>query len=101
MDIRARSISFASRPRRPYGPPDHERAGETFSPSPHFDSQTSGGKPAALVPGAVHITDTHSGHNIMIDMSKAALLTPRQTSVDLDQQERRGASVSLTAKSLN
>jgi hypothetical protein len=22
---------------------------------------------AALVPGAVHITDTHSGHNIMID----------------------------------
>src|SRR4029077_9569381 len=45
MDIRARSISFASRPRRPYGPPDHERAGETFSPSPHFDSQTSAGKP--------------------------------------------------------
>src|ERR1700757_1601354 len=31
MDIRARSISFASRPRRPYGPPGHERAGETFS----------------------------------------------------------------------
>jgi hypothetical protein len=30
MDIRACSISFASRPRRPYGPPDHERAGETF-----------------------------------------------------------------------
>src|SRR6202046_2646504 len=30
MDIRARSISFASRPRRPDGPPDHERAGETF-----------------------------------------------------------------------
>ena len=28
--IRARSISFASRPRRPEGPPDHERAGETF-----------------------------------------------------------------------
>jgi hypothetical protein len=45
MDIRARSISFASRPRRPYGPPDHERAGETFSLSPHFDSQTSAGKP--------------------------------------------------------
>src|SRR6516165_2430794 len=45
MDIRARSISFASRPRRPYRPPDHERAGETFSPSPHFDSQTSAGKP--------------------------------------------------------
>ena len=33
MDIRARSISFTTRPRRPYGPPDHERAGETFSPS--------------------------------------------------------------------
>jgi hypothetical protein len=45
MDIRARSISFASRPRRPYGPPDHERAGETFSPSPLSDSQTSAGKP--------------------------------------------------------
>jgi hypothetical protein len=30
MDIRARSISFASRPRRPEGPPDHERAGETI-----------------------------------------------------------------------
>src|ERR1700730_509565 len=30
MDIRACSISFASRPRRPEGPPDHERAGETF-----------------------------------------------------------------------
>src|SRR2546430_16662278 len=30
MDIRARSISFATRPRRPEGPPDHERAGETF-----------------------------------------------------------------------
>ena len=40
MDIRARSISFASRPRRPDGPPDHERAGETFSPSPLSDSQT-------------------------------------------------------------
>jgi hypothetical protein len=45
MDIRARSISFASRPRRPEGPPDHERAGETISPSPHSDSQTSAGKP--------------------------------------------------------
>src|SRR6202521_3049257 len=30
MDIRARSISFTTRPRRPKGPPDHERAGETF-----------------------------------------------------------------------
>src|SRR5580700_1539502 len=30
MDIRARSISFATRPRRPDGPPDRERAGETF-----------------------------------------------------------------------
>jgi hypothetical protein len=45
MDIRARSISFATHPRRPDGPPDHERAGETFSPSPLFDSQTSAGKP--------------------------------------------------------
>src|SRR6201993_2577334 len=48
MDIRARSISFASRPRRPYGPPDHERAGETFSPSPHSDSQTAGKPTLAL-----------------------------------------------------
>jgi hypothetical protein len=43
MDIRARPISFASRPQRPYGSPDHERAGETFSPSPLSDSQTSAG----------------------------------------------------------
>src|SRR6516225_8856071 len=52
MDIRARSISFASRPRRPYGPPDHERAGETFSPSPHSDSQTSAGKPTLTLESA-------------------------------------------------
>src|ERR1700745_2159793 len=44
MDIRARSISFASRPRRPYGPPDHEHAGETFSPSPLFRLADLGGK---------------------------------------------------------
>ena len=43
MDIRARSISLAARPRRPDGSPDHERAGETFL---HllFHSQTSAGK---------------------------------------------------------
>ena len=45
MDIRALSISFTSRPRRPYGPPDHECAGETFSPSPLSELQTSAGKP--------------------------------------------------------
>jgi hypothetical protein len=39
MDIRARSISFASLPRGPCGPPNHELAGETSSPSPHSDSQ--------------------------------------------------------------
>jgi hypothetical protein len=44
MDIRARSISFASRPRRPDGPPDHERAGETFLHLLFSDSQTSAGK---------------------------------------------------------
>jgi hypothetical protein len=49
MDIRARSISFTTRPRRPYGPPDHERAGETFSPSPLSDSQTSAGNPLLLL----------------------------------------------------
>src|SRR3984957_9705227 len=54
MDIRARSISFTSRPRRPYGPPDHERAGETFlhllfpTRRPRWESQLNncfGGKP--------------------------------------------------------
>ena len=49
MDIRARSISFTTRPRRPEGPPDHERAGETFSPSPLFNSQTSAGNPLLLL----------------------------------------------------
>ena len=44
MDIRARSISFASRPRRPDGPPDHERAGETFLHLLFLNSQTSAGK---------------------------------------------------------
>src|SRR5437899_3446500 len=48
MDIRARSISFTTRPRRPYGPPDHERAGETFSPSRLSDSQTSAGSQLLL-----------------------------------------------------
>ena len=48
MDIRARSISFTTRPRRPDGPPDHERAGETFSPSPHSDSQTLAGSERLL-----------------------------------------------------
>src|SRR5215813_14073065 len=52
MDIRARSISFTSRPRRPEGLPDHERAGETFSPSPHSDSQTSAGKPTLALGSA-------------------------------------------------
>ena len=44
MDIRARSISFASRPRRPEGPPDHERAGETFLHLLISNSQTLVGK---------------------------------------------------------
>ena len=52
MDIRARSISFATRPQRPYGPPDHERAGETFSPSPLSDSQTSAGSQLLLLGSA-------------------------------------------------
>ena len=33
MDIRARSISFASQPRRPEGPPDHERAKDGREPT--------------------------------------------------------------------
>jgi pimeloyl-ACP methyl ester carboxylesterase len=28
---------------------------------------------AALVPGAVHVTDTHSGHNIMIDNAQVVI----------------------------
>ena len=36
-------VSFASRTRGHMGHLNHERAGETFSPYPHFDSQTSGG----------------------------------------------------------
>ena len=45
MDIRARSISFATRPRRPDGPPDCERAGETFLHLLFPTSQTSARKP--------------------------------------------------------
>ena len=44
MDIRARSISFTTRPRRPYGPPDHERAGETFFCISSFRLADLGGK---------------------------------------------------------
>jgi hypothetical protein len=44
MDIRARSISFATRPRRPDGPPDHERAGETFFSISSFRLADLGGK---------------------------------------------------------
>src|ERR1700688_586211 len=33
MDIRARSISFASQPRRPEGPPDHECAKDSREPT--------------------------------------------------------------------
>ena len=48
MDIRARR-SHSRRPRKAGGPPDHERAGETVSPSPHSNSQTSAGKPTKLI----------------------------------------------------
>ena len=34
--------------RRPEGPPDHERAGETFSPSPLSDSHTLAGSQLSL-----------------------------------------------------
>jgi hypothetical protein len=71
MDIRARSISFTSRPRRPYGPPDHACRGEArpgkqrpfswltngcawmrcrLSPTADVPSHTSG---AAVGPGCV------------------------------------------------
>ena len=45
MDICARSISFTTRPRRPEGPPDHERAGETFFSISSFRLADLGGKP--------------------------------------------------------
>ena len=45
MDIRARSISFVTRPRRPEEPPDHERAGETFFSISSFLLADLGGKP--------------------------------------------------------
>jgi uncharacterized membrane protein YphA (DoxX/SURF4 family) len=44
MDIRTRSISFTSRPRRPYGPSDHERAGETLFSISSFRLADLGGK---------------------------------------------------------
>jgi hypothetical protein len=43
MDIRARPISFSDRPRRPVGPPDHERDGETVLHLLKSNSQTSAG----------------------------------------------------------
>jgi hypothetical protein len=49
MDIRARSISFTTRPRRPEGPPDHERAGETFFSISSFRLADLGGKPLLLL----------------------------------------------------
>ena len=54
--------------RRPYVPPDHERAGETFSPSPHSDLQASARKPILVFgiswsrpPGAVRRLLAQSG----------------------------------------
>ena len=47
--IRARSISFTTRPRRPEGPRDHERAGETFFSISLSNSQTSAGNPLLLL----------------------------------------------------
>ena len=41
MDIRAHPISFSEGPERPVGSPDHGCDGETVSPSPQSDSQTS------------------------------------------------------------
>jgi hypothetical protein len=49
LDIRARSISFTTRPRRPEGPPDHERAGETFFSISSFRLADLGGKPLLLL----------------------------------------------------
>jgi hypothetical protein len=43
MDIRAPPISFSESPERPLGSPDHGYDGETVSPSPQFNSQTSAG----------------------------------------------------------
>jgi hypothetical protein len=43
MDIRARPISFADRPSKASGSPDHERDGETVLPFFKSNSQTSAG----------------------------------------------------------
>ena len=45
MDIRAHPISFSKGPGRPLVPPDHGCDGETVSPSPQSNSQTSAGEP--------------------------------------------------------
>ena len=52
--IRARSISFATRPRRPEGPPDHERAGETFFSISSFQLADLGGKANYYLRGSVY-----------------------------------------------
>ena len=39
-----------------------------------------------LVPGAVHITDTHSGHNIMIDNAAVVIQVDIRTGSAPDQQ---------------
>jgi hypothetical protein len=44
MDIRAHPISFSRKgPERPLGSPDHGYDGETVSPFPQSNSQTSAG----------------------------------------------------------
>jgi len=50
MDIRARIRSHSRKgPERPVVPPDHGCDGETVSPSLHFSSQTSAGKPTIAI----------------------------------------------------
>src|SRR5260370_42400403 len=58
MDIRARSISFATRPRRPEGPPDHERAGETSISS--FRLADLGGKANSTIVLGTSLSVSHS-----------------------------------------
>ena len=60
MDIRARSISFATRPRRPDGPPDHERAGETFSSISSFRLADLGGKANSTIVLGASLSVSHS-----------------------------------------
>jgi len=57
----------------------------------------------ALVPGAVHITDTHSGHNIMIDNAPVVIQAIRMVvdAVRAGQTRSRGDELTDNPRALN